>query len=292
MAWVELQWDVPRSQCEVLSSALFSFGALGVQEDFRKGEEPPPLQPWDDPNTPIILPERMILKAWWEQVDFEEAQNKVTQLTRPLGDTGGMVWVPVSQEDWANAWKQHFSRRVFSEQLAISPPWEAQEGDVIIEPGIAFGTGEHPTTASCLEALSIWAVLSENQTSLDLGFGCGILAMGAAKLGLKVTGVDIEPAAIVSANANAALNGLEADFSQTDVAEIEQQFDIVVANLFAEVLVALSSDILRVSKRYLALAGILATKSSMVETAFCSLELVRKKQEGDWVSLWYKIPHL
>ena len=291
MAWVELQWDVPRSQCEVLSSALFSFGALGVQEDFREGEEPPPLQPWDDPNTPVLQPERMLLKAWWEQFNFEQAQYQVAELAQTQGHTGGILWVPVSQEDWANAWKQHFSRRVFSDKLVISPPWEAQEGDVIIEPGIAFGTGEHPTTASCLEALAIWAELSENKTCLDLGCGSGILAMGAAKLGLDVVGVDIESAAIVSANANAERNGLAANFSQTDIAEIHQMFDVVVANLFAEVLIALAPDILRVSKRYVALAGILATKSHMVESVFGSLKLIRKKQEGDWMSLWYQVPN-
>ena len=290
MAWVELQWDVAREQAEVLSGQLFAFGALGVQEDFREGEEPPPLQPWDDPNTPVILPERMLLKAWWEQENFAEAQSKVAELASSIEDVGGIIWVPVSQEDWENSWKQHFSRRVFSDQLAISPPWEAQEGDVVIEPGIAFGTGEHPTTASCLEALAVWATLPENRTCLDLGCGSGILAMGAAKLGLDVIGVDIEPQAIVSANANAERNGLKAEFSQTDVADIEEQFDVVVANLFAEVLVALSSDIIRVSKGYLALAGILATKSPMVEEAFSSLELIRRKQEGDWMSLWYQVP--
>ena len=68
-------------------------------------------------------------------------------------------------------------------------------------------------------------------------------------------------------------------------------FDVVVANLFAEVLTALAPDILRVSKRYVALAGILATKSHMVETAFGSLKLIRKKQEGDWMSLWYQVPN-
>ena len=290
MAWVELQWDIARDRADVLSGELFSFGALGVQEDFREGEEPPPLQPWDDPDTPVQLPERMLLKAWWEQKDFAEAQSKVSELASSREVIGGMVWVPVSQEDWENSWKQHFSRRVFSERLAISPPWEAQEGDVVIEPGIAFGTGEHPTTASCLEALAIWAEQPENTTCLDLGCGSGILAMGAAKLGLSVVGVDIEPQAIVSANANAQRNGLHAEFSQTDIADITSEFDVVVANLFAEVLVALSIDIIRVSKRHVALAGILATKSPMVETAFSSLTLTRKKQEGDWMSLWYEVP--
>ena len=145
-----------------------------------------------------------------------------------------------------NAWKQHFQGAFFSNKLVISPPWEAQDGDVIIEPGIAFGTGEHPTTASCLEALIFGQNYPRMETCLDLGCGSGILAMGAAKLGLDVVGVERESAAIVSANANAERNGLTADFSQTDIAEIHQTFDIVVANLFAKVLTALAPDILRI----------------------------------------------
>lgn len=289
MAWMELQWTVPSEQAEILSGELFTLGALGVQEDYREGEEPPPLQPWDDPETVIPQPAWIVLKAWWEQSSWEDARSRVESLAhQTTGD--GLAWVPVSQEDWANAWKQHFTRKVFSDALAISPPWEAQPDDVVIEPGIAFGTGDHPTTASCLEALAQWAPLIENQTCMDLGCGSGILGLAAAKLGLQVVGVDIESDAIISARENARRNQLTAEFSQTDVADITDTFDIVVANLFAEVLVALSADILRISTGYIALAGILAPKSPMVEAAFASLELVRKKQEGDWMSLWYKVP--
>ena len=140
-------------------------------------------------------------------------------------------------------------------------------------------------------ALALWSKNTDNQTCLDLGCGSGILGLGAARLGLDVIGVDIESDAIASAKSNAKRNGLAINFSQTDITDIDEQFDVVVANLFAEVLVALSEDILRVSKGYLALAGILAIKSHMVEDAFGSLELIRRKQEGDWISLWYKCPN-
>ena len=104
-----------QDQCEVLSSNLFACGALGVQEDFREGEEPAPLQPWDDPNTLVLLPERAI-KSVVGASEFEEAQTQVAQLAAALDDTGGVLWVPVSQEDWANSWKQHFSK-VFSDKI-------------------------------------------------------------------------------------------------------------------------------------------------------------------------------
>ena len=89
-----------------------------------------------------------------------------------------------------------------SEHLVIAPPWLAQSGDIIIEPGIAFGTGEHPTTYSCMEALAKWIVEDEkmqHQTCLDVGCGSGILALAAAHLGMNAYGIDIEEDAIAAA---------------------------------------------------------------------------------------------
>jgi len=290
MSWIELQWVVPRKSVELLSSKLFDLEALGVQEDFIEGQAPPPRQPWDTgPEAP--LPPFMVLKAWWDKDGIEKIENTkklIAQLVAEYPETKGVSWIDVSPQNWENSWKDHFSRKVFSEKLAIAPPWEAQEGDVVLEPGIAFGTGEHPTTASCLEAIAMWA--QEGLTCLDVGCGSGILALGAAKLGMEAIGIDIEEQAIISAKENAETNGFEIDFSQTDIAEIEAQFDIVVANLYAEVLVALSADIQRCLKKggKLALAGILTTKQSLVLAAFSSLQVLRKKEEGDWISLWFQ----
>ena len=83
----------------------------------------------------------------------------------------------VAEEDWDQDWKQHFTRFVISDRLAVSPPWEAQDGDLVIEPGLAFGTGNHPTTHSCLEAIAKWAVPENLVLILDVepefGSRCG-----------------------------------------------------------------------------------------------------------------------
>ena len=113
MSWVELQWDIPNDQIEVLSGKLFALGALGVQEDYRPGEEPIPLQPWDDPNTVVEQPGRLLIKAWWEYQVWLESRPHIERLAQLTDGNGGIRWVPVSQEDWANAWKQHFTRKVF-----------------------------------------------------------------------------------------------------------------------------------------------------------------------------------
>ena len=143
-------------------------------------------------------------------------------------------WAALEAVDWKESWKDHFSRHVF-QMTAISPPWLAQAGDLIIEPGVAFGTGEHPTTARCLEAITQWG--QPGGSCLDVGCGSGILALAAAKMGMSVVGVDIESDAIDSANKAAALNGLTADFSTTPIERLAGTYDVVVVNLFAELLV-------------------------------------------------------
>ena len=190
--------------------------------------------------------------------------------------------------DWASDWRQHFHRKVISSELAVSPPWEYEPGDLIIEPGIAFGTGEHPTTHSCLEAISLWA--EEGRACLDVGCGSGILGLAAAHLGMAVQGVDIESDAVKAAQENATKNDLQerTHFSTRPIQRIDTKFDVVVANLFAEVLVELAPDLLRVCGGRLALAGILHDRAHGVRQAFSSATMIREKREGDWVSLWYQ----
>ena len=284
MAWVELQWGVPRPLVEVLSQRLFSFGTLGVQEDFLPGQQPPPRQPWDT-GPPIALPEVVLLKAWWPFEGREVVQLQVQELCQRHPQCHLPRWNIVGEEDWGEAWKHNFHRHEIAPSLAVSPPWEAQDGDLVIEPGIAFGTGEHPTTRSCLEALAQWAC--SGKTCLDVGCGSGILSLAAAKLGMTATGVDIEEQAVQSARENALQNNLSASFSCDDIATVSSTFDVVVANLYAEVLVRLSTDIVRCCRHRLALAGVLVSKEDMVLEAYTEMNLTRRTIDGEWVSLWY-----
>jgi ribosomal protein L11 methyltransferase len=284
MAWVELHWGVPRKLKDELISKLFTIGVVGVQEDYLPGEEPPPRQPWDvGPEPP--LSEFILIKAWWESPVASSVQKEMLELVYRYPEVHKPSWFNVSEQDWATDWKKHFQRHQISEKLAIAPPWAAIKGDVIIEPGIAFGTGEHPTTYSCLEALSQWS--KPGGKCLDVGCGSGVLSLAAASLGMEAYGIDIEDQAITSAKENAKRNGLNITFNQTNISDIKEQYEVVVANLYAEVLVALSSDIISCSSGKLALAGILVEKEDMVREAFCSLTLFHRKVDGDWVALWY-----
>ena len=282
--WKELSWIVPRELAEVLGAELSDLGALGIQEEFLEGEEPPPRQPWEQDKV-IFDPPKRCLKIWFERdVEIDEA---LVTLKNRYPSTEEYSWSVVAEDDWEQDWKQHFTRFVISERLAVSPPWEAQKGDLVIEPGLAFGTGNHPTTHSCLEAIATWAIPGES--CLDLGCGTGILALAAAKLGMNALGVDFDPDAIQASQQNAAYNNLQAEFNDTPIEDLRSPYPLVVANLYAEVLIGLSSSIVPLVGRNLALAGILADRAHLVKEAYKMLKLVREKQEGDWVSLWYSV---
>ena len=125
----------------------------------------------------------------------------------------------------------------------------------------------------------------ETTACLDVGCGSGILALAAAKLGLYARGIDIDPPSVDSARENAGLNNLKVDFSTEDIRQIQGDYDLVVANLFAEVLVDLADDLLRVSSKHLVLAGILNEKSEMVLDALHPMRLEERIQTNDWTCL-------
>ncbi|MBM76615.1 MAG: hypothetical protein CMK59_14510 [Proteobacteria bacterium] len=289
--WVELRWCVSRSHIAVCTDYLFELGASGVQEDYLPGEAPPPRQPWDKGPLPP-LPEYKVLRSWWLQPEADRIRNMWDKEQRFL-EQEQPQWLPCDPSQWGSDWKSHFKRHCLSDRLAVAPPWEALEGDLVIEPGVAFGTGEHPTTLSCLEAIAqwsedeVWLSSIGNKRCLDVGCGSGILAMAAAKVGFVSEGIDIDSDAIEAANKNAEQNELSISFSTMSIHQIEGTYPLIVANLYAEVLEELSGELLRLVAGRLALAGILLEKEALVTQAFKELNLIRRRVDGDWVSLWY-----
>lgn len=276
--WQELAWTIDRSRLDVISTALFALGSLGLQEDHPPGQAPPPRQPWD--TGPLPMPSvQVLLRGWWPE--DADCQDAVALLARQHG--GAPSWRMVSEDDWSSDWRQHFTRQVFSEALAISPPWEAKPGDVVIEPGMAFGSGDHPTTRACLAGIARLA--EPGSRCLDVGCGSGVLALAAVRLGMEATGVDTDAEAVRVARENAERNGLAARFDTTPLQSLTASYDLVVANIFAEVLVKLAPALIARCSGSMVLAGILADRAPMVEAAFSRLRLVRRSQEGEWVSL-------
>ena len=174
----------------------------------------------------------------------------------------------VDEEDWSNAWKKYYHPVQVGEHLVVCPSWEAydrQPDDVVLtlNPGMAFGTGTHDTTRLCMELLEKY--ITPQDTVLDVGCGSGILAITAALLGAnKIIGCDIDEVAVKVAGENAALNGVQdrIAFHQGDLtSQVEGSFQIICANIVADVIIRLSED----AGRYLAKDGIFIT-SGIIDT--------------------------
>jgi ribosomal protein L11 methyltransferase len=148
---------------------------------------------------------------------------------------------------------------------------------------MAFGTGEHPTTVSCLHAVIRHANVEHK--CLDVGTGSGVLAIAAALRGMDVWGIDIEPESVLAAHENAARNSVKIRADRTPLAEVEGRFELVVANLFAEVLVALSDELKRVCSGHLAVAGVLTDRAHTVVEAMAPMRVLRREEQGDWTHM-------
>jgi ribosomal protein L11 methyltransferase len=276
---------VPRARLDAVSDALFAAGAAGAQESAPPGTAVALRQPWDDGPEPPP-PDPVDLRAWFEDPDEGEVERAVAAaLSSPT-----LAWSDVPDTDWEAEARAAFPPVRISDRLVVAAPWDAPPGALLVEPGEGFGTGHHETTRQALVALdALVAADPEVRDALDVGCGSGVLALAAARLGLAARGVDVDPAAVADAHRNAALNGLEAAFSTTPVDRLDAPADVVLANLFAEVLVALAPDLLRLTRRHLVLAGILAEREPKVRAAFDPvLGPPERVQDGPWVGLHYR----
>jgi ribosomal protein L11 methyltransferase len=209
----------------------------------------------------------------------------------------------VRETDWAEAWKQHYHPIAIGKRLVIVPAWlespYPERVAVCMDPGMAFGTGTHPTTQLCLELLADNLQAGALPCMIDVGCGSGILAIAALKLGVeRALGVDIDPPAVKVTGENAALNGVaeRLEVGQGSVKEILagnfafRQAPLVVANILAPVILRLFEaglSGLLTSGGTLILSGILTEQAGEVESAarHYGLTILSRRQEGDWVAI-------
>lgn len=213
---------------------------------------------------------------------------------------------PVQQTNWAEAWKQHYHPITIGQRMVIVPAWlETPPGGRIpirIDPGMAFGTGTHPTTQLCLELIETFPIDAQTDV-IDLGCGTAILAIAALKLGARhALGVDIDADAVRASRENAETNGVleKLELGLGSLAEIRsgafslRQAPLVLANILAPVLVRLLDDGLAQLLSpggNLVLSGILAEQAGNVDAAALrnGLRQVAFRQIGDWVALGYTL---
>ena len=242
--------------------------------------------------------------------DIEALSMKISQMLKEVGqflDVGAatLSFGETEDKDWINNWKQFFKPFRLDDSIIIKPTWETvndrKEGDIIVEidPGTAFGTGSHETTRLCISQIKRF--LKPGDKVLDLGCGSGILSIIALKLGAgKVVGTDIDPNAIIATKENLTVNHIEEGSMipyegnlLEDEALCEKigegQYDIVVANILADVIIPLSSIARRFMKEgaYFIPSGIINTKEEEVKEAMVKngFEIVDIIPMGEWVSI-------
>ena len=227
MPTYSLTIDLSRELAEDFSAELFELGASGVE--VRDGEGTPM------PGVPQPAPGRAIVLAWFAAREEAEAVR--------AAHGGELREVP--DADWGEEWKKGLDAfsvgRVWVRPTWIQRPAPAGAVEVVLDPGMAFGTGTHPTTSLCLGALSDLLAARPGASVLDVGTGSGLLAIAAKKLGAgRVAGNDNDPIAVRVARENAEANGVALQLSEAPVEAIDGTFDVVLANILANTLVELA----------------------------------------------------
>lgn len=265
-------------------------------------------------------PDRVVVRGYLPlDGTSEELRQRLQRelwLLQALYPIAEPIFRRVAESDWAEAWKQQYHLQRIGQRIVIVPAWEAYEpasGEVVIrlEPGMAFGTGLHPTTRLCLQALD--EHLHPECSVLDVGTGSGVLAIAAAKLGARsVLALDADPVAVTVARENIAGNDvahrvhvqhgtLPGGLPQGQVPEHfasggapepldSGQFDLVLVNIFAPVIVGMAPALaarLNTESSRLIVAGLIETQETEVADAFGArgLQVIGRSQEQDWVAL-------
>jgi ribosomal protein L11 methyltransferase len=323
MSWIEYSVSIDHEAVESVS-ALFAEvgynGGVAVEQPFIGSPDGPEYTV--DTDKPVVVRTYVPLDE-----HAEEARARLEQglwalgMMRPVGELQAQR---LEEEDWANAWKAHYPVQRIGERTVVVPSWleyEPQPNDVVLhlDPGMAFGTGLHPTTRLCLQLLEHRT--EPNMRTMDLGCGSGILAIAAAKLGAQpILALDNDPIAVTATIENVERNGVQhvvttvegslgpgatlghwlgsdwatkqraATPSSGSVAfEPDKEFDLIVANILANVHVLLAPYLQRALTPggLLVTSGIIDDREADVAEAFAAagLEQIERLVEGEWIAL-------
>lgn len=291
MSWIQIRLHATPNEVEALENALLAVDALSVT-----------LQ--DDADQPILEPELGTTPIWdqTQVIGLFDANQNSEKLLANLAECfvleGGSA-LPrhkleiVEDKDWVRAWMDDYHPMAFGERLWVCPSWreppEANAVNLMLDPGLAFGTGTHPTTALCLRYLD--KEVQGNELVVDYGCGSGILGIAALLLGSRhMIGVDIDPQALTATSNNAERNGISSDRFEIYLPDATPvvQADLTVANILAGPLMDLAPHIASLTRSggKLALSGLLAEQAEEISACYSQwFAMNPPEQLGDWVIL-------
>ncbi len=291
MNWLEVSVEAEGRAAEAVSEVFNRYGRGGaVVEEIHSGDDD-----YHYLSEPLVTV-KTYLPAGEDQAPLRRKLEEAIRHLRQLYPLPAPRFRELAEDDWAHAWKKHYHPLRVGQRLVIVPSWEsysATPGEVTItlDPGLAFGTGLHPTTRLCL------AIIEERMAPgarvLDLGTGSGILAIAAARLGAgSVLALDVDAVAVEAARQNVAANGVAGivTVGEGSLEAATGLFDFVVVNILAWVIVALAGEGLVERVRpggLLVVAGLIAEQEAGVAAALAGrgAKVVNRRREKDWVAL-------
>ncbi len=298
--WKSFTVEARREAVDALSYFFTTHGALGMAYDEQLfGPNGDPADPLPAPGDPT----KLTAYFPWE-ADLGTVKREFLAFLPVLADSFGTASgefveaTEITDCGWAETWKEHFKPSRLGRRITVKPSWETyapspEEVVLTIDPGQAFGTGTHETTKMCLRFIEdVFDGPASPRTVLDLGTGTGILGIAAAMLGApRGLGIDVDPRAVETAAENARINGVASRFeaATTPLARVAETFDLVAANVLAEILADLKDEVVArcAPGGAIILSGILSEKSSWVaqEYAEAGWRLAGQRDEGQWTAL-------
>ena len=302
--WLEITLNTTGDDLEHVTARLIANGAQGLviedEADFKQFLEENH-QYWDYVDDDLLRRMEGAARVKFYVTDDADGRAQLTRLTQGL-EGYELLSVPLKENDWATSWQKYYKPLSVGQRLYIVPQWERTEPvpegrtAVYLNPGLTFGTGSHASTQLCLEAVE--SLVRSGDQVLDLGCGSGILSIAALCLGAKfAAGVDIDPKAADVAYENAALNGIGPDRYRVRAGNVladhglveqlaGQQYQLVLANIVADVIIPLSAFVGRFMApgAHFVCSGIIDTRSDEVERALTGngLAVVEKKEKNGW----------
>lgn len=282
MAWYSLTVDIPEDESELAQSVLYEHGAAGLEVR-------------DSLNQTVLSVrapakgEAILIAYFEDRQDALDAQEELAEKVKG----SRFALEDVVERDWSVEWRNQI-KSVTVGRLWVGPPWEKPTAPkdkvcLFIEPKMAFGTGDHPTTSLCLAAVDAFMEKHPGASVLDVGTGTGVLAFAAKKLGAsRCVGVDNDVTSVELAKECAQENGIEGvELSTQTLPNIEGKFDLVLANILANTLVELAPLIAPKVKQHLVLAGVLVPQAEEVTAAYvkAGLKHAGNATIGEWIRL-------
>jgi len=231
--------------------------------------------------------------AWFninEDISIEEQRARLAGGALLLGAKPQQVTITLLGDDWATAWQKHWKAMPVGERLWVRPSFcdapSDDRIDIVLDPGMAFGTGTHPTTYLCLEAIERYCLKQAPASVLDMGAGSGLLAIAAGKLGAQdIHAIDYDPISVEASHANAAINHIQLTSTLGDTPPA-RSFELVIANILAGPLLGMAEPLAQCVDKHLILSGLLASQVALNIRVYEDAGLQHHATHimGDWAS--------